>query len=271
MNKNSTKNFKVFTLILLTSMLLLVAIIPSVPSVKAATTTTLFLYTTLGTQSITANGTAMTLGASNTFTSGNTEKFQATASSGFQFLCFIYADASGPAASTDNPYTRTISAACSLEAVFVPTSNTTATTSGSGTSTLTIFATSGGTTSPAGKTSGASVSATIGHSTTITQTPGTGFKFLCWVVQCSSSNEYTSSSLTYTPTSNGAAIEAIWVPSSSTVTLPTPTPTATATPKPVSISTDDAIIIAVVVVIVVIIIAVGVFAYTKRTKKEAKK
>ena len=225
MNKNSTKNFKVFALILLTSALLLVAVIPNVPSVKAATTTTIFLYTTLGTQSITANGTAMTLGASNTYTSGNTEKFQATAASGFQFVCFVYADKSGPAASTDNPYTKTISAACSLEAVFVPTSNTTATTSGSGTSALTIFATSGGTTSPAGSTSGASVSATIGHSTTITQTPGTDFKFLCWVVQCSSSNNvYTSSSLTYTPTSNGAAIEALWVPTSSTVTLPTSTP-----------------------------------------------
>ena len=256
MNK---RKLKVLAMILLTSTLLILTAGVSIPSAKATTTTTLFLYTTLGTSSVTANGTAMTGGASTTLNSGNTYQFKATASSGWQFVCFVYADKTGAVGSTLNPYSKVISNPCSLEAVFIPTTNTTGTSSGSGAATLTLFASGGGTTSPAGATGGASISAVIGHTSTITETPGTGYTFLCWVVQCSSaSNYYTSSTLSYTPITTGAAIEPIWVPTSSAITLPTPTPT-----KIDELSSLMVVIVAAALVAT----ALGSYAYAKRKKK----
>jgi hypothetical protein len=256
-----TKNLKVLAMILLTTTLLILASGASISTVKAATTQNVVLYTTLGASSVTANGTAMTLGGSNTFTSGNTETFVVTPSSGYKFLCWVYADASGPVASTAASYSKVISATCSLEAVCVPTTNTTATTSGSGAATLTVFATSGGQTDPAGAITGASVKGTIGSSTQFTETPGTGYTFLCWIVQCASNNEYTSSTLNYVPTSAGAAVEAIWVPTSSSVTLP-PITTPTPTPKVDEISTA----MAAIVVAALAVAALGTFAYKKSRK-----
>jgi hypothetical protein len=254
------KNIKVFAMILLTSTLLILASSASISTVKAATTTALFLYTTLGTSSVTANGTALTSGASASLNTGDTYQFKATASSGWQFVCFVYADKNGPVGSTNNPYSRVISNACSLEAVFIPTTNTAGTPSGSGATTLTLFASAGGTTTPAGTTSGASVSATVGHATTITETPGNGYTFLCWVVQCTAENNYyTSSTLSYTPLStSGAAVEALWVPTASAITLPTPAPT-----KIDEVSSAMVAILAVALVASVI----GTFAYTKKAKK----
>jgi hypothetical protein len=250
-----TKNLKVLAMILLTSTLLILASSASISTVKAATTTTLFLYTTLGLSSVTANGTALTPGASNTLTSGNTYAFTATASSGWKFVCFDYAAASGAVGSTKNPFSEVISAACSLEAVFIPTTNTTGTSSGSGAATITLFTSAGGTTSPAGSTSGASVSATIGHSTTITETPSSSvYTFLCWVAQSSSaSNYYTSTTLSYTPLTSGVAIEPIWVPTSSGITLPVINEYSTA--------------VVAFLAIALVASALGAYAYTKRAKK----
>ena len=249
-------------MILLTSTLLILTAAVSIPSVKATTTTTLFLYTTLGTSSVTANGTALKSGAENTLTSGDTYTFTATPTSGWKFVCFDYAAASGAVGSTKNPYSMVISAACSLEAVFIPTTNTTGTSSGTGASTITLFATAGGTTSPTGSTSGASVSGVIGHTTTITETPSSSvYTFLCWVTQCSSaSNYYTSTTLSYTPITSGVAIEPIWVPTSSAITLPTPTP------APTKIAEFSSLMV-VIVVAALIAAAFGTYAYTKRNKK----
>ena len=241
-------------MILLTSTLLILTAGVSIPSVKATTTTTLFLYTTLGTSSVTANGTALKEGAENTLNSGNTYSFTATASSGWKFVCFVYAAKTGAVGSTKNPFSEVISAACSLEAVFIPTTNTTGTASGSGAATITLFASGGGTTSPAGSTSGASVSATIGHSTTITETPGTGYTFLCWVTQCSSvSNYYTSTTLSYTVLTSGVAIEPIWVPTGSGITVPV-------------INEYSAAVVA-FLAIALVASALGAYAYTKKAKK----
>ena len=261
-----TKNLKVLTMILLTStLLILAASATSVPSVKAATNQTLVVYTTLGGASsgaVKANGTAMTAGSTgNSLISGDTYSFTATAASGFKFLCWVYADKSGPVGSTSATFSKVISNECSLEAVFIPTTNTTATTSGSGAATLSLFSTAGGETVPAGSLTGASVSATIGHTTTITQTPGSGYTFLCWVVQCSENNYYTSSSLAYTPTSSGAAIEAIWVPTSLSVTLPSASPTAT----PTKVAEFPSAIVA-ISALALFALAFGTYAYTKKNR-----
>ena len=254
-----TKNLKVIVMILLTSTLLILASSASVSTVKAATTTTLFLYTTLGSSSVTANGTTLTPGAENTLTSGDTYSFTATASSGWKFVCFDYAAASGAVGSAKNPFSELISAACSLEAVYIPTTNTTGTSSGSGAATITLFVTAGGTTSPAGSTGGKSVSATIGHSTTITETPSSSvYTFLCWVAQSSTtSNYYTSTSLSYTPLTSSVAIEPIWVVTSSGITLPTPTP---------KIDEFSSLMI-VILAAALVATALGTYAYTKRAKK----
>ncbi|MGA2682653.1 MAG: hypothetical protein ABSF44_12730 [Candidatus Bathyarchaeia archaeon] len=259
-----TKNLKVFTMILLISALLILASSASLSNVKAATTTALFNYTTLG-GSVTANGTALTGGAATNFNSGDTLQFKATASSGFQFLCFVYADASGSITSTDNPFTHTITAACAMEAVFIPTSNAPASTASGGAATVTLFTTIGGTTDPAASTSGASYSNyTIGTASTITQSSGTSgdFKFLCWVTQDSNgASLYTTSSLSLTPRSSGIAIEAIWIPTSSTVTLPSAS--VTPTPKVDEVSSVMAAIVAAALVAA----AVGTVAYTKKARK----
>ena len=257
MKKTSIKNLKVLAMILLTSTLLILTAGASVPNVKAQTTTTLFLYTTLGSSSVTANGTALTPGAENTMTAGDTYSFTATASTGWKFVCWDYAAASGAVGSAMNPYPIVISAACSLEAVFIPTTNTTITPSGSGSATITLFDSAGGTTSPTGSTSGASVSATIGHSSTMTETPGSSYTFLCWVTQCSSGNNYyTSSTLSYTPQTTGVAIEPLWVVTSSGVTLPTPAPTID----------EFSSLMVVVLAAALVATAFGTYAYTKRAK-----
>ena len=248
-------------MILLTTTLLILASSASVSNVKAATSTTILTYTTLG-GSVTANGTALTGGASATYNDGDTLQLQATASSGFQFLCFVYADASGSVTSTDNPYTKVITGACALEAVFIPTSNEVETSPGSGAATLTIFSSIGGTTDPAGSASGASASATIGHSTTITQSSGTSgdFKFLCWVTQdASGATLYSTSTLTFTPTSSGTAIEAIWIPTSSTVTLPSASPTPTPVP-------EFSAAVAAIVAVALVASAFGTYAYSKKKR-----
>ncbi len=257
-----TKKLKVLAMILLTSTILILAASANVPPAKAETTSAMFLYTTLGTSSVTANATTMTLGGSTNLNNGDTYQFQATATSGWKFLCFVYADKNGPVTSTDNPYSHSISQACSLEAVFLPTTNTTATTSGSGAASFTIFATSGGETVPAGDTTGKTVTGyTIGHSATFTQTPGSDFKFLCWVTQCSSNNYYDTSTLNYTPTESGTALEAIWIPTSSSITLPS----TSATPTP-TIPEFSAAAVALVALILVAG-AFGTYAYTKKNRK----
>ena len=263
----NTKKLKVIAMILLTStLLILAASAVSVPTVKAQATENLIVYTTLGGASsgaVKANGTAMTSGSTgNSLTSGDTYTFTATAASGFQFIGWVYADKNGPVGSTSASYSKVISNTCSLEAVFVPTTNATATESGSGAATLSLFSTAGGTTYPAGSLTGASVSATIGSSTEITQTPGSGYTFLCWVVQCASNNEYTSTTLNYVPTSSGAAIEAIWVPTNSGITLPS----MSATPTPTKVAEFPSAMIA-IVALALVAVAFGTIAYTKKARK----
>jgi len=246
------KNIKVFAMILLTSTLLILALsAANVLSAKAQTTETLVIYPTLGLGSVSANGTAMvTTSTGNTLNSGDTYTFTATASSGFQLIGWAYADKNGPSGSSSASFSKVISQSCALEAIFVPTTNTTAT-SGSGASTIVLFGTEGGTTNPTGDAfTGTTMSGTIGTAMTISQTPGTDYTFLCWVVTDGTANsEYTSSTLTYAPATSGVAIEPLWIASGSGVTLPT-------------IPEFSAAIVAVLAVALVAA-AVGAFAFKK--------
>lgn len=255
------KNLKVLAMIILTSALLILASSASVSTVKGATTTTLFLYTTLGSSSVSANGTTLTAGGSNTMTAGDTYTFTATPDSGWKFVCWDYAAASGAVGSTNNPFSQVISAACSLEAVYIPTTNATGTTSGSGSSTITLFTSAGGTSSPAGSTTGTAITGTIGTATTLTETPSSSvYTFLCWITQCSSANNYyTSSSLSYKPLTSGVAIEPIWVVTSANISLPTPAPTPKPTPE---ISSAMVAVLALALVAT----AFGTYAYKKAKK-----
>jgi len=118
-----TKNFKVFALILLTSALLLVAINPNIPSVKATTQDSVYVYTSLG-GTVSANGTSLTGGNIYNYDNGSAVNFTATAGTGFQFLDWIYVSTSGGATSTANPFVYTVSVASySIQAMFIPTSS----------------------------------------------------------------------------------------------------------------------------------------------------
>jgi hypothetical protein len=255
MNKNSTKNFKVFTLILLTSMLLLVAVIPNVP-VKAATTDAVYVYSTIG-GTIAGNGTALTGGSSPTYANGAVVAFTETPSSGFQFLNWIYINGTtGATTSTSTKLTTTITQkTCAIEAMFLPTTNATQTTTGTGTATIDIYFSAGGTTVPASPKTYTDY--TIGTSSTFTAVPSSGFKFLYWVLATSTVTTYTSAALTLKIPAGTCAMQAFFVPTSSSVTLPTPTP------KINEFSTATTIIL----VLALVIVAFGTYAYTKKAKK----
>jgi len=222
MSKNTTKNFKVFALILLTSALLLVAVIPNVP-VKAATTDSVYVYSTIG-GSISGNGTALTGGSSPTYANGAVVAFTETPSSGFTFLNWIYINGTtGATTSTASTLSTSITqASCAVEAMFLPTTNATQTSSGSGAATIDLYFSAGGTTDPASPKTYTNY--TIGTSSTFSAVPASGFKFLYWVVATSSVSTYTSSSLTLNIPANTCVIQAFFVPTSSNVALPTPTP-----------------------------------------------
>jgi len=251
-------------MILLTSTILILAASASIVPVRAATEN-LVLYTTLGMGTVSANGTALTPGSAtaNVITAGDTYTFTQTASSGYKFIGWAYADASGAVGSTSASFTKVLAGTCSLQAIYIPTTNTTVAPSGSGSSAIAVFATAGGTTSPAGSLTGQTTTGTVGHSTTFTETALRGYTFLCWVVQCNQNNYYTSSPLQYTPTStSGAALEAIWVPTGSGITLPSASSTPTPTPTKV-----DEFSTAVVAVLALALVAAAFGTYTYRKKR----
>ncbi len=257
MSKTS-KNFKVLALILLTSTILLTA---GAGGAKAASTTSVYFYTTFG-GTVTANGTAITGGSTTSYTTGNTVSFAATASSGFKFVCFEYVASTGTQTSTNNPFVQTLSSvSCAVEALFSPTTNTTLTTSGSGTATVDMLITAGGDTVPAGKATGTYTNYTVGKTYTFTAVPGTGppsFKLLYWLTattvgSTTTYNMYTSMNPSITIKSDSVAIQAMFVPTSSSVVVPTIN------------EFSAAAVVALIVALVAV--ALGTFVYTKKAKK----
>jgi hypothetical protein len=219
---HSKNNFKVLALILLTSALLIAAVNPNITTVKAQTTDSLYVYSTIG-GTISANGTALTGGSSPTYANGTVLSFTATPSSGFEFLSWISVSAAGAATSTVSTFSYTISeTSCAIEAMFYPTTNATQTSSGSGSASVTLYFSAGGTTIPASPATYTNY--TVGTVSDFAAVPSSGFQFLYWIVATSSISAFTTSTLAFNVTSSTCALQAFFIPTSSTVTLPTPTP-----------------------------------------------
>ena len=264
----TTKNIKVFALILLTSALLLVAINPNIQSVKAATTTdSVTVFASCGGTTTPANNATGPYGTY-TYNNDTAQTFTATAGTGFQFLCWVIVAASGPTTSTTNPLSYTLSQSIAIQALFIPTSSTVSTTPTPttipSTYSVSVFTSVGGTTTPTGisKTAPyANYNYNSGTTQTFTANAGTDFKLLCWeIVTANGGTTSTTNPLSY-KVSQAAAVQALFIPTSSTVTLPTTSPTPT--PKVDEFSSATAIIIAAVLVIV----AFGTYTFTKKAKK----
>lgn len=256
----SRKNHKLFALILLTSALLL-TIGANIAFVKAQTQDSVLTFTTLG-GTIAANGSTLT-GGTTKYNDASTISFSATASTGFQFLCWEYADASGATTSTTNALSYTIKGDIAIEAIFIPTTHTTPTITGSGSASVELFSSIGGTTSPAGSASGTPITGyIIGATSTFTQTPGDGFKFLCWISQNTAGVATLSedSPFSLNITDANVALQALWIPTSSSVTIPHTSPSPSATVPEFSSATVAILAAALVVV------AVGAYAF-KKTKQ----
>jgi hypothetical protein len=139
-------------------------------------------------------------------------------------------------------------------AMFTPTTNVTQPTTGSGSASVDMFIAIGGTTVPKGQTA-AITGYTQGTTESFTQTPGTGFKFLYWMVDTSAgATVHTASTLSIKLAYSSTAIQAFWIPTSSTVTVPT------------IISEFSSAMVA-VILSVLVLIAAGTYVYTRRAKK----
>ena len=256
MNKTK-KNFTFFALIVLTSALLLVIINDSnFSTVKAQTQDSVLVYDSCG-GAISADGTNLTGGSSYNYANDTAVTFRSIPATGFDFLCWEVATAAGPSISTTNTLIYTVSGSVAIQALYTPIKNATYSTSTqTGTAPFDILASIGGTTSPA---SGTYTNYTIGTVVNIAANPGTGFKFLYWMVSTSGALTTTSNPLEYNVSANSCGVQALFVPTSSTLTLPTPAATIN------EFSSTTATITAITMVIV----AFGAYTFHKRTETRA--
>lgn len=246
---SKTKNIRFFALILLTSVLLVVAANPNIANVKAQETTTVDALSSIGGSTVPAAG------AYTNYTIGTDATFTAVPGNGFQFLYWILAASSGACTATTNPLTFNVTSnSCAVQAMFIPTSNTTAAPSGqTGSATVDVLTSVGGGTVPAS----GSQTYTIGNTVDLTANPGSGFQFLCWIVaSASGSNYYTTNPLPYNVTANACAVQAMFIDQQSNVTLPT-----TSTVSEFSTAT------VVIITMVLLLSAFGTYSYTRRNKK----
>lgn len=256
------KKLSLLALILLTSTLLLTA---GAGGVKAASTSSVYLYTTFG-GTVSANGTALTGGSTTSYTTGDTVDFTATASSGFNFLCFDYVASTGASTTTNNPFDQTLSSSsCAIEALFTPTTNATVAVSGSGTATVESLLTAGGNTHPevgtyTNYTVGSAYQFSTWSGTTSSGSAGSGFKLLYWLTattvgSTTTYNIYTGLTPTIKLASDSVAIQAYFVASSSSVTVPA---------VPVN---EFSVAVVAAIAVALVASAIGTFAYTKKAKK----
>ena len=252
---NKTKN--IVLALLLTSAILLASI--NLGSVTAQTTNSTYVYDSIG-GTVAANGNAVTGGTSVTTNTNENAEFTATAQSGFEFLAWEYATAVGGCTVTDNPASINITEDGAIQALFIPTTNTTATSSQTGAATVIIYNSIGGETTPAGTAPPATyTNYTIGDVATLTTTPGANFKFLYWIVATSTTNYYTSSTLDLPITENTVVMQAFFIPTDSDVTLPGQ-PTPTPIPEFSSLATAA-------IAVALVAVAVGTYTYSKKAKK----
>jgi hypothetical protein len=255
----TSKNFKFFALILIASTLLIAAATPAISTVKAQSTDSILVYVALG-GTISANGTALTGGSTYSYADGTVVAFTATPGTGFAFLAWETATAAGGSTSTANPLDWTITGSGAIQAMFIPTTNTTGYSS-AGTSSIGLFSSIGGSTNP---TAGTYTNYTIGTTSAFTATPGSGFNFLCWeVATAAGAFTTTSNPMEYNVSANNCGLQAFFIPTSSTVTLPTATTTPTSTPKVSEFSSATVAIMAIILAAA----AFGTYTYTKKSKK----
>jgi hypothetical protein len=108
---------------------------------------------------------------------------------------------------TKNKIFSSIALVLIISALLVAVANV-ATTKAQTTASVDIVPSVGGTTSPNGTQTG-----TVGQTMTLTATPGTGFKFLAWIVASSAgANTSTSPTLSLNVTSSGCAAQAMFLP-----------------------------------------------------------
>lgn len=253
----TTRNVKVFVLILLTSALLIFAISPTISNVKAATQDSVYVYTSCG-GTISAGGTNLTGGTTYNYTDGSSISFTAMPIAGCKFLYWEYAAGSGANTSTTNPFIYKISSAeCAIQAMFIPDTNASSISNSvqTGTTPFQVLISIGGTTVP-----GPAIytNYTIGTVVNFVANPGNGFKFLYWIIPSASGGDAVSTynPLEYNVTANACAVQAFFVPTSSNISLPT-------------IATVDEFSSAMTIIttIALVIAAFGTYAYTRRAKK----
>jgi len=258
---------KAFALILLSSILLLLAVNPAMQTVKAQTVTdSVTVFASCGGNTTPADNSTGPY-ATYTYNNDTSQTFTATAGTGFQFLCWVIVAATGPTTSTTNPLSYTLTQAIAIQALFIPSvavSTTPTPTTAPSTYTVTVFTSVGGTTTPSGVSTTApyaNYNYNAGTTQTFTANAGTDFKLLCWLlVTANGGSTSTTNPLSYT-VSQSAAVQALFIPTSSTVTLPSSSPTPT--PKIDEFSSVTAIILAAALIIV----AFGAYTYVKKVKK----
>lgn len=223
--------------------------------VYAQTQGSVFVYTSVG-GTITANGTAVTGGSTQSYNVGTTVNFNAVTGTGFKFIGWETVTASGANTTTVNPLALNItSGTCAIQAIFISSTNTTATATTTGATSVSVFGSVGGTTSPSGAITAPSTYSnyTIGTVSNFQATAGDGFKFLCWVTATAAGgNTYTTNPLPLNIT-DVTGIQAMFVPTSSTITVPT-------IPE---YSSASIIIIAAILVAAIF----GTFAIVRKNKK----
>ena len=237
-------------------MLLVVAINPNISSVKAQTQDSVYVYTSVG-GTISSGGTNLTGGNSYNYTNGQAVAFTANPDPGCKFLFWAYASPSGVNTSTDNPFVYNISSTeCAIQAMFIPNVNTpiSASSGQTGTAPFEVPISLGGTTTPA---AGIYTNYSIGQVVSFTATPGTGFKFLYWLVPAATGgavNIVTSNTLDFNVTANACAIQAFFVPTNSNITLPS-----------IPLVNEFSSAATIIVVAILVIVAFGTYRYTRKT------
>ncbi len=256
LKKKSRLIYAVFTAFTLA--FFIIALTPNAIDVKAQTQDQVFIYVSVG-GTISSAGTNLTGGTSYNYTNGQTISFSANPDPGCKFLFWSYASASGTNTSTNNPLQYTISSnECAVQAMFIPTTNASiaSTSSQTGTAPFAVPISLGGTTTPA---AGTYSNYTIGETVSFTANPGSGFKFLYWLVPAATGDAVsivTSNTLAFNVTANACAIQAFFAPTSSNITVP-------------SIPTVDEFSSVAIIILAVILatISLGTYKYSRTKQK----
>ena len=264
---NTSKTLKTVVFTLLTAALLIAVIGANTSIVKAQTTDTVEVLTTLGGSTNPAPGVY-------NYTDGTAVTFTATADNGFLFYQWVISTAaSSYTDNVDNPLTLTLNATAagglnadgytySVQATFSPEAfiGPAGTTINTATDAIVVvLAGVGGTVSPdPGTYALASAS-----SFELTANPDSGWTFSHWVIGGTPLTHGTYS-FTDTPTNNPYDVDHGYGNTYSYQPVFSPISSSTSpTPTINEFSTASAIILALVLVIV----AFGTYAYTRRTKK----